>query len=140
MMSMTSCNLLLASFGISCEVPSVGRAVKRNRPIGLAARACSSHGLDSHQKSLHLTLSRFSGSWVCLLYLWTQANVDPHPPQQTCQTSCNRWRRLGVRYSSFTVPLTLEVCTLVLLDALPAGSARCRLDSKREFVCTSCLI
>ena len=111
MMSMTSCNLLLAPLGASsstCEVPSVGRALKwydsaslnfvcertikpETDPLSLLC-----HGLDSHQRPSHLCLSRFNRHEFafCIFGHRQTSTLVPH----------NRLASRRVLYSGFHVP------------------------------------
>ena len=137
MMSMTSCNLLLASFGVkfNCEVPSVGRALKwyhsasfyfvcertirpETDPLSLLCP-----GFDSHQRPAHLCLSRFNSHWFAFC-------IFGHKQTSTLITH-NRLASCQARYSSFSVPVT-SVPPCCQMPCRHHGSARCRVDSKRD--------
>ena len=92
MMSTTFCNLLLASFGAPSSTVNV-------HPLGVLSKGKSTsfhfvceHTIKPrnrpivHQGPSHLCLSRVNRHEF-LLHPCTQANVDPHPIQQTCALS-----------------------------------------------------
>ena len=112
MMSMTSCNLLLASFGASSS--SVGRALKWYRSASVCfvcertirpetdplSLLCP--GVDNHQRSSHLCSSRFKGRWFAFRIFGHKqtSTLIPH----------NRLASCRARYSSFRVPVTSVPC------------------------------
>ena len=127
MVSMTSCNLVLASFG----VPS---STVRFHPMGvlsngitlpvsiLCANARSGpkqdtlsllcHGCDRHRSSSHLCLSRFNGHWLVFCILG----------HQTCQLPS----------AVLQLPRRNDTCTLVSRDAVLAPRSctlPCRLQT-----------
>ena len=97
--SMTSCDLLLASFGASSSTVrfhplsvlsngitlpvSILYANTRSRPeTDPLSLLC--HGFDSHQRSSNLCFLRFNGDWFAFC-IFGQANVDPHPRLASCR-------------------------------------------------------
>ena len=138
MMSMTSCNLLLASFGASsstmrfhplgkvkwydsaslycvCE-----RMIRPERdPLSLLC-----HGLDSHQRPSHLCLSRFDRhefAFCIFGHKQTSTHIT-HDRLARCRALC----------SGFPAPMTSVPSCCCWMPCQHHRPARCRVDSKRD--------
>ena len=142
MMSTTSCNLLLASFGAASSTV-------RFHPLGVLSNgiilpvsflyatrtmrpetdplSLLCHGFDSHQGSSHLCWSRFNGHKFTL-YIFGHKQASTFIPHNGLAS----WR---VRHSSSSVPVT-SVPSCSWMQCRHHGSAHCRVDSKRDLSAT----
>ena len=143
MMSMTSCCIMLVSYGASSldvmfhplgvlsdgvTLPISALCAHDQPETDTLCLLC--HGFNSHQKCSHHCLSRFNshGFALCIIEYMQTSTFIPY----------NRLANCRVRHSNF-VPLTL-VSSCCWMPFRHHSPARCRVDSKREGVYTSCLI